>query len=351
MQKVIKQAVGIDCGKIELVASIGYLDNNLQASIKTTSAFTNDQAGFNKLVSWVNKHKNPEAVLQFIVEATGVYHEKLCYYVTSQGYNISVVLPNRAASFMRTLTIKTINDKVSAAALAVMGLEKKLDNWQMPDPILSQLKQLCRERVDLLEDTTSIKNQIHALTNGMLCSETTLKRLQLRLQFSQNQLQEIEKEMKTIISANDDLKQRFENVCTIKGIGLITAITVVAETNGFNLIRNQRQLVSYAGLDVIKKQSGISINSPGRISHRGNVHLRRALHFPALAAIRFDDNMQNVYNRLFAKHNIKMKGAVAIQRKLLVMIYTIWKKNEPYNPKFLEQSKKTALTELVHDRS
>jgi transposase len=215
-----------------------------------------------------------------------------------------------------------------------MGLEKNLDTWIPPDTTMNQLKQLCREREELTEDITSIKNQIHALTSSAIYADTTLNRLQHRLTFSQDQLKEIEQEMKTVISANADLKQRFANVCTIKGVGLITAITVVAETNGFILIRNQRQLVSYAGLDVIRKQSGT-----------------KALHFPSLAAIRFDDNMRNLYGRLLPRHNIKMKATVAVQRKLLVLIYTIWKKNEPYNPKYLEQSNKTALTELVHDRS
>ena len=237
-----------------------------------------------------------------------------------------------------------------------MGLQKKLDIWRVPEPTMNHLKQLSRERNDLLEDITSIKNQVHALNHSALPLDGTLKRMKVRLQVAQAQLIDIEQEMKIIIAADKDLKERFDNVCTIKGVGFITAVTVVAETNGFNLIRNQRQLVSYAGLDVISKESGTSIKTPGRISHKGNTHLRKALHFPALAAVRFDNKMKDRYMSLFAKHNIKMKAAVAIQRKLLVLIYTLWKNNEPYDTerssvKYLEQSKKTALTELVLDRS
>lgn len=351
MEQIIKQAVGVDCSKAELVVCIRHMNSALQPCFKATAAFNNEQSGFDKLISWVTSHKHKQAPLQFIIEATGVYHEKLCCYLTSQDYKVSIVLPARAASFMRTLPVKTINDKVSADTLATMGLEKKLDNWQMPNPSLNELKQLSRERTELLEDITSIKNQIHALGNSAFSSLNSLNRLQSRLQLAKTQLKEIEKEMTISVNSDPYLKQRFDNVCTIKGVGLITAITIVAEADGFSLVRNQRQLVSYAGLDVVKKQSGSSINTPGRISHRGNVHIRRALYFPALAAARFDSNIQSFYTRLIEKHNIKMKAAVAAQRKLLVLIYTIWKKNEPYNPKFLEQSKKTALTELAHGRS
>jgi hypothetical protein len=48
-----------------------------------------------------------------------------------------------------------------------------------------------------------------------------------------------------------------------------------------------------------------------------------------------------------------MKAYVAVQRKMLMLIYTLWKKNEVYNPskKFLEQPVEAALTELDYIRS
>ncbi len=45
--------------------------------------------------------------------------------------------------------------------------------------------------------------------------------------------------------------------------------------------------------------------------------------------------MQQVHQRIIARQSIKMKGYVAVQRKLLILIYTLWKNNQPY--KFLEQ--------------
>ncbi|WP_221391981.1 transposase [Dyadobacter sp. NIV53] len=40
------------------------------------------------------------------------------------------------------------------------------------------------------------------------------------------------------------------------------------ETNGFELIRNKKQLSSYAGFDVKEKQSGTSIKGKPRISKK-----------------------------------------------------------------------------------
>ena len=130
----------------------------------------------------------------------------------------------------------------------------------------------------------------------------------------------------------------------------------MSETNGFNLTRNKRQLVSYAGLDVIVKDSGTSVKSKPRISHRGNKYLRKALHFPAFAAIRKNEHMKNLFKRLVQKHGIKMKAAIAVQRKMLELIYILWKKEEMFDAekyqnqttvKEIEQAQGLALTELA----
>ncbi|MFB6307354.1 MAG: hypothetical protein ABEH43_10285, partial [Flavobacteriales bacterium] len=74
---------------------------------------------------------------------------------------------------------------------------------------------------------------------------------------------------------------------------------------------------------------------------------------------RTDGTMRGFYEELYEKHKVKMKGYVAVQRKILVLIYTLWKKDEMYDPEFEHQSiknkreknqgslKKTALKELA----
>ena len=120
-------------------------------------------------------------------------------------------------------------------------------------------------------------------------------------------------------------------VSSIPGRGNLTAVTIIAETNGFELIKNKRQLVSYAGLDVREKISGTSVKSKPRISKRGNRNLRKVMHFPALAAIRTDERFRDIFLRIVSRHGIKMKAIVAIQRKLLKLTFILWKNNSYYN--------------------
>jgi len=130
---------------------------------------------------------------------------------------------------------------------------------------------------------------------------------------------------------------------------LITAVTVIGETDGFHLIRNKKQLVSYAGLDVITKDSGISVKSKARISHKGNKYLRKCMHFPALTAIRSTPLMKALFVRLVSKHGIKMKAAVAVQRKLLILIYVLWKNNQPFDENYPLKLKEPRMIGALHE--
>ena len=125
----------------------------------------------------------------------------------------------------------------------------------------------------------------------------------------------------------------------------MTACTVLGETNGFDLIRNKRQLTSYAGLDIKDHQSGTSVKKKPKISKRGNRYLRKAMHFPALTAIRHDERFKALFERLISKHGIKMKAAVAVQRKLLEMTYTIFKTNKEYDKQYFK-NKEIILAEI-----
>ena len=110
-----------------------------------------------------------------------------------------------------------------------------------------------------------------------------------------------------------------------------TAVTVIAETGAFEFITSQKQLVSYAGLDVVSSQSGP--NDPKHhISKKGNVYIRAALYMPAINSCMYNKRVSELYERVKEKNpNARMVAVTAGMRKLLIQIYTIWKKNELFD--------------------
>jgi len=355
MENVIRQCIGIDCGMKEHVASFSRMYVDLRVECLSTLAIPNGPGGFVKLSKWIRKLIDPSMPCQIVLEATGVYHETLACFLTEKGWPVSVVLPNRAKYFSKTLTVKTVNDKVSSQTLAAMGLEKKLDVWSPPDPIYNQLRQLTRERDQLKAESTQIKCQLHAEESGAWPNKSSIKRMNQRLSLIERQVEEVETSIREVVAESPEIDQAVRRMTSIVGVGMLTAVTVLAETNGFNLVRNKKQLVSYAGLDVVERTSGISVRGRSRISHRGNRYLRKCLYFPAMTAARHSNDHKALYNRLISKHGIAMKAAVAVQRKLLVMMYAIWKNGTIYDPNYeskkqqneLGQTRRPALTELA----
>lgn len=338
--KVLKQVVGIDVAQKEHVVSLGRLLDDFSIELYSSKVFSNSSKGHTALIDWVKKNSDSSVSIQFVMEATGVYHESLAYFLVDRSCNVVVVLPNKISNFFRTLQVKTINDNTSAEAIARFGLERKLDQWQKPDPTLKKLRQLCRERDQIVDIRTVTKNQLHAENAEAEPNTTTIGRLKQHIIFLNQQVDQVKREIEAMIKSKEELALAVTLITTLSGVGLLTAATVLAETNGFELVRNKKQLTSYAGLDVREKQSGTSIKGRPSISKRGNRYLRKAMHFPALTAIRHDPKFKALYIRLVEKHGIKMKAAIAVQRRLLEMIFTIYKTKTPYDVNFEKSLKK-----------
>jgi transposase len=337
MKKILKQVVGIDVAQDELVVCLGRIFDDLSTELHGHKTFPNSLKGFTSLVDWAQKWESG-IPFRYVMEATGVYHESLAYFLADHDHLVSIVLPNKISNYFRTLSVKTITDKTASEAITQFGLGRNLDNWEPPKGIYKKLRQLTRERDQLVETRTVAKNQLHAEQAEARPLKGSVTRTKKLIAFLDKQELEIREEIKTLVREDEEMKKLLVIICSIPGVGLLTAVTVLAETNGFDLIRNKRQLTSYAGLDVREKQSGTSINGKPRISKKGNRYLRKAMHMPALAAIRHDDRYKAIFARLVAKHGIKMKAAVAVQRKLLEMIYILFKTRTMYDKTFFIKS-------------
>ena len=331
MKVLVKQTVGIDVAQNELVVSLGRMDEQISIEVYAYKVFPNTKKGFSSLVAWVNKQTSTRTEVRYVMEATGVYHESLAYYLYSIRKHVSIFLPNKISNYAKTLDIKTITDKSASQAIARFGLERQLEVWQPPLKIFNDLRQLCREREQLVHERTMLKNQLHAERTSATSSENSVNRTKKRIALIDLQEKEIRDEIAILIKGDKTLVEKMKIVSSIPGIGNLTSVTIIAETNGFELIKNKRQLVSYAGLDVREKTSGTSVKSKPRISKRGNRNLRKVMHFPSLAAIRTDERFRDIFLRIVSRHGIKMKAIVAIQRKLLELTFILWKNNSYYN--------------------
>lgn len=329
---VYKYGSGIDMSKEKFDVVLGEISAEEGFKKISTARFENTMPGFKKYMQWIKRYCKLNVPVIHLMEATGVYYESLALYlVLREAQRVTVVLPNKAKKYKESLGFKSKTDGIDSHALSQMACGQTHAIWQPPAEKFYQLRLLTRQIENITVQCTAVKNQIEALTHSMFPPKDIIKMLHQQVSFLNKQKANLIKSMEQLVETDEELKSRFENIRKIKGVSTLTIATVVAETGGFALFKNIPQLVSYAGYDVVENESG-KHSGKTKISKRGNGRIRRCLYFPALSVVRYNvPPFVGLYERIYERNKIKMKGYVAVQKKMLIMIYTLWKKDEPFN--------------------
>jgi len=339
-QKILKITFGIDIDADNFVVSRGIFYDNMEREANNVKKFSNNQGGFNKLLAYARKLQskiNPNGSIQtlYVMESSGVYGENLAYFLTEKGLNVHVALANKVKSFKKTLQFKSKTDDIDSLAISLYGLEKQLGKWKTPYPEMKKLKELSRELSSVKEMLVSLKNQLHARRSAHKINSGSIKRTTEQIKFFNKQIKSIEKDIDATLQENLEFKAKIDKITKVKGIGSQTVVTVLSETNKFEGITNRNQLTSFVGLDVVENQSGKKTGKT-RISKKGNSYIRKALYMPAISCKKHDRKMKHLYERVCERHGWKIKkiGIVAVMRKILHLIYALWKNDTEYNPNY-----------------
>ncbi len=336
-------SLGCDVAKDEHAVCLLNYDLDIQKwEVVSHRSFKNTPSGSKAMLRWLNKVAGDAFTgLRFTMEATGIYYEQLALHLNEHApeIHLSVVLPSKAKHFIASRGLRNKTDKVDAFGLALMGAERKLKPWKGIDKYWRELRQLTRTRSSLLQQITEVRNQLHAQQHsGFQIKEVqrSLKRILKNLEKESDYLLQ---QIKKHLASRDDLVHQIQCLKSIPGVGEITIATILAETLGFTHFTSYSQLMSFSGYDVVANESGKRIGNR-KISKRGSSYIRHAMYMPANTIIRRKTpQIYRVYERLLNRHNIKMKAHVAIQKKLLGYMYTLWKRKELFNPTIIERQR------------
>jgi transposase len=329
----VHYSLGLDIDKSSFKACLKVKEANNKGVVKATRTFSNNLQGFKELDQWIKKHKKKsDSQFKVIMEATGVYHEYLAWHLYEHNYLVHIILPLRAKRYMQSLGLKSKNDKIDAHGLADMAMQQELEPWKPCSKNLLLLRSLTRQLEMLQGSRTIFRNQLESVTHLAVCDKMIAKNLKSLIRTIEKDIEKLKARITQFVKEDPALSNKYKLVEPIKGLGLLTFATVAAETGGFELFENQKQLVSYAGYDVIENQSGNHVGKT-RISKKGNTHIRRIMFMSAFNMVTYKVNpFHQLYDRIYERTKIKMKGYVAIQRKLLCLIYALWKNDSPYEP-------------------
>ena len=341
MSTTLKQCLGIDVSKHSLSLSFGILGQDLSKHFTPHEDVRNDTEGFKAIATWLEEQLDEQITLIIVMEATGVYHQGIAHYLHGLGHDVSVMQSGRVKRYAQSLDQRSKTDALDSRMLSMLGLERQLRLWQPPSAEMQLLKALSRERSDLLKSRSMETNRQEAMTSGSYCNADFTKRHKQRMELINGQIQDIELEMRALVAGSEVLRSKMKYLESIPGISFIAAATVVGETLGFNAMNNAKQLTSYAGYDVVQRESG-SFKGRTRISKRGNAHIRAVLHMPSMTCVRCNPTLKQFYQRLKPTKEKPIVALIAVQRKLLTLMYTLWKNEQNYDPEY-EKKKQQKL--------
>jgi len=300
------------------------------AAARSSHCVDNSRYGWNTLIRWAEQQGQcPRSEICIVMEASAVYHLQAAAYLSLAGLKVLVCNPGRSADFVSSQNRLNKNDRLDAHALQRYGSTLEQPHFFQPDPPeISELKSLLGLLDQLERDRNRWRNRLEKARYQFPQSPVS-GRIKRQIRHLERELQHTQNAIDTLIRSHASLQRQQRLMCSIKGIGPKTSQRLLPLLAG-NRFDGARQLAAFLGLTPCHKTSGTSLNTPGRLSGRGNAAVRAALYMPALSARQHNPELSALYDRLIARGKLPKQALTAIMRKLVHLCYGVVKNQTPY---------------------
>jgi transposase len=268
------------------------------------------------------------------MEATG-YAQWLERMLAELGHELWI---GHASEIRAGVVRKQKTDARDAAHLLRLLLENRFPRIWIPSPAERDARQLLRHRYKLVCFRVSVKNQLHGLAMSQgVCRKKKLFTAQGREELEKlslgpwasrrrqellgmlDQLNPVIEELDRAVQQEAESRADAARLMTHPGVGPVTALAFVLTLGPMARFPRSKQVVSYLGLNPKERSSGDKQHTYA-ISKQGNTMMRWLLVEAAQTAVRFDPELQRVYQRLKFRKGASV-AKVAIARKLAVKLY------------------------------
>ena len=241
------------------------------------------------------KNKTTALLDRLFPEYENIFNEK--YGQTSIAVLKEVVAPEDICA----KDIRTLTKIISEASAGKCGREKA-----------EELKNAAKESISVKLGAKTISFEI--------------KQLVSRIEFSLEQLKEIDKEMNILLENTPG-----KYLLSIPGISTVLASIISSEIGDPNRFKTSHQLVSFAGMDATRYQSG-ELDNTGHMSKTGSTYLRYSLMLAAECTRKFDPYLKEAYEKKISEGKHHYVALSVVARKLCGIVLTIMREERKYEP-------------------
>jgi len=278
-------------------------------------------------------------------------------YLRSKNYPCFVVSPS---NLLKMSNERVKNNRLDSQKIAGQLRSGELRSIRVPEEAYRELRHLVNARENYVEKRRQSRQRIQSLLlfenlykqmkdpdknwcrsyfedlKLIECNPSVRLRMNTLISdhdYACGQLLMVYKQTRQFIADRPEIREYMRLLCTIPGVGFITAVTVLGRIGDPTLLQNVREIGCFVGLTPREWSTGDRVHK-GSISHFGDGILRSLLVEAAWVAIRKDNELKMFYERL-SRHNhpkgSAQKAIVAVARKLTMRIFRVLKDRRPYS--------------------
>lgn len=306
----------------------------LDHGIYTTMAHqktANNSAGFKSWLQWALQFGDKEQ-LWIVMEHTGYYSYQFELFLHQHQIRYTKVA---ALEIKRSVgLVRGKSDKVDALLISRYAWmnRDRLEPQQLSAAVITELKDLVSLRDKLVKDRSGYKARMkeQAATRKYIKSHIQNKVQSRLIKELTKDIKEVETSIKNLIKGDEALLNNYKLLVSIKAVGFVTAVYMLAYTENFRKFLNSRKFACYAGLAPFEHTSGTSLRGKNRVSHYANKKAKCLLNLAASVAIQHNPEMKAYYSRRVSEGKSKMGTLNIIRHKLVDRMFAVIKRGTPY---------------------
>jgi len=328
--------IGIDFSKLKFDVSffeIGKMNEIYHCE------FTNDKEGFSSLLKWIASLSTVKCEdWLFCGEHTGLYCVGLTEFLLKK--NLFIWLENplrikRSSGIKREKSDKTDSREIAEYAYRYQDRARA---YELPEKAFGELQLLLAFRERLVKNKVSLEvsgSEMRRIYKRNPTARFIYEQSQSDIVRIEKEIETIEKKMLEIIESSPALKENYELTVSVKGIGIINALTIIIHTRNFTCFENSRQYSCYGGMAPFKNTSGTSLNKGSHVSKLANRQIKTLLTQASRSAVLYDKELQAYYQRKIAEGKHKNIALNNVRNKLLHRIFAVVKNKILYQENYI----------------
>ena len=301
--------VGIDVAKEKLDIAVW--------GEKKESEVGNDEKG---IISLVKKMKTLKPDL-IVVEATGGYQRAVVLGLYEAGLPVAVVNPVRVRQYARASGLLAKTDKLDAFNLAEFGKQMKPRRFEAKSEAGRDISALLVRRRQLEEMLKAEKSRLRTVSPKMRGS------VERMIESLKEEIKRLEKDLDQFMKENEDWQAQEQILTSAKGVGRITATTLLAELPELGKL-DRKKIAALVGLAPMNADSGKKRGY--RKTKGGRMEVRNVLYMSTLVATRYNPLIKAQYQELQRRGKVKKVALTACMRKFLTILNAMMRDQQPF---------------------